>query len=133
MKGRAGVSHEPGSGNVWGRWNPVGLVPDRALCFSHASPFPLRRLLIVSRSLHVADQTLLLTQFLETSNHLLDGFTGSHLYFEHSGLLKKPFEAKQTHARHVYIFVAGREFINLTCGWLFFKSKNGGSVFSQVL
>ena len=50
-----------------------GLVPDDSLGFSHASAFPLRRLLVVGRPLHIANQPFLLAQLLETSNHLLNG------------------------------------------------------------
>jgi len=59
---------------------PRSLQSHVALGFSHAPAFPLRRLLIVGCSLHVADQALFLAQFLETPNHLLDGLARSHLH-----------------------------------------------------
>jgi len=61
----------------------LGLAADGALGFSQAPSLPFGRLLIVGRSLHIANQPLFLTQLLETSNHLLHGLTGSHLYFQH--------------------------------------------------
>jgi hypothetical protein len=125
MKDRAGVGRPcRGSGYVPGRVKSRCLMPDRALGFSHAPAFPLRRLLIISRSLHVADQTLLLTQLLETPNHLLDGLTGSHLDSEHSVPLKNGFSSKHTLPRDVYIFVMKRKPMKLTGGEPVFKRKN---------
>ncbi len=69
----------------------LGLPSDGALGFSHAPSLPLGRLFIVGRSLHIANQPLLLAQLLETSNHLLHRFTGSHLHFQHSVYSLKPF------------------------------------------
>ena len=99
-------------------------MPDRALCFAHTPAFPLRRLLIISRSLHVSDQTLLLTQLLKTPNHLLNGLTRTHLHFEHSILLKTVPGFKHTQPRDVYILVVKRESIKLTGGESIFKCKN---------
>ena len=74
MKNRSGVvSHCLFTGYVRGRVETRGLVPDDALGFSHAPALPLRGLLVVSRSFHVADQAFLLAQLLETPDHLLNG------------------------------------------------------------
>ena len=85
----AGVSSRAGSPSPWkcrgyvSRGGHRSSVSVGALGFAQAPSLPLGRLLIVSCSLHIADQTLLLAQLLETSDHLLYGLAGSHLYFQH--------------------------------------------------
>jgi GTP-binding protein HflX len=54
------------------------------LSFSHASAFTLRRFFIVSGTFHVANQAFFFAKFLETPDHLLNGFACTHLNFEHS-------------------------------------------------
>ncbi len=60
------------------------LAPGHPLSFTHAPAFPLRGLLVVSGTFHIADQAFFLAQLLEPPDHLLHGLAGTHLYFQHS-------------------------------------------------
>jgi len=57
------------------------LASGGSLGLAHTPAFSFRRLLVVGRALHIADQTFLLAQLLKASNHLLDGFAGTHFDF----------------------------------------------------
>jgi len=52
--------------------------------FAHAPTILLRWFFVIRVSLHVPDETFLLTQLLETPYHLLHGFAGSRLNFQHT-------------------------------------------------
>lgn len=81
-KNRAGMGGDSACPvGIWTWEDEPGLVPDRTLGFSHAPAFPLRGLLVVGGSLHIADQPLLLAQLLETPDHLLHGLARTHLDF----------------------------------------------------
>lgn len=50
------------------------------------TPTPLGGLLVVSGPLHLLGEPFLLTKLLETAEHLLDGFVGPGLHFDHAAL-----------------------------------------------
>jgi hypothetical protein len=84
-----------------------------SLGFAHSPTIFLRRLFIIRHSLHVPDETFLLTKFLESTNHLLYRFARPRLHFQHEkiALSLLPTQNQPQKRFTLFIFIRQKPFV----------------------